>query len=344
MKKILLIGPYGLGNTILAYPAMKILRETMPSSEIDVLCLLPSVHKLVSLFPDFDILDNIYVLDLQKKLETIKTIINIQKRHYDYSIVLFPSASIHYNIINFLSLAKKRVGSIYPDVNFARGYFLNNVQVPVEIGIHDSLQNVKLVMSGMNIQNFTFSGRKFFSKLAKKNKKKIVGIHPGCKRGFEFRRWDIKKYMEIIRKILNNTNYTVKIFFGPDESEYYTTFYEEFGKQDGLDYIFDASLEQVIEEINECKIFLSNDSGLMHIANFLGAHNIVIIGPSDYRRSASPTNPPFDLIYDKTLKCLPCSHTYEVKSHKFKCIYNDIRCLRNLSVQKVWSILKQRLI
>ncbi len=336
--KILLIGPYGIGNTILALPAMKILREHYPEARIDLLTLLPSTTAIVKFFnKDFNIINNLYSLN-SNKIDTIKEILKLRKIKYDYSILLFPSARIHYNIISFLCKAKKRIGSKYPDINFRRGSFLNNINIPVRQNIHDVYQNIRLLrpLINKNIENIKIN--KLLSKYSIKTKKKVIGIHPGCKKEAYYKKWHPENFLFLINKILTNTNYTIKIFFGPDELND-IIYFNSLRNNKRIKFIINLPLSKVIDEINECKIFLSNDSGLMHLANFLGSFNIVIQGPSDYRRTA-PFNNNKILIYDKSLKCIPCSHTYLVKSHKFKCIYNDIRCLKKLSPEYVWKNIK----
>lgn len=327
--KILLIAPYGLGNTLLALPAMQQLRKYYPQAKIDILATLHSVYSLITQIPDFNLFDTVYRLQLIN-------IIKIIFKRYDYSILFFPSAKIHYNFLHFLCLARKRIGSLYPDGNLKIGTFLNHIRIPINIKLHDGEQNLNF-LPPLGIKPKKVD--RIISKITVKNKKNYIGIHSGCKKKDYYKKWNIHNYKEVIDIILKRTKYKIKLFFGPDELEDYRFYYEHFGKHPRIDYIINKSMKELFQEINECKFFLSNDTGLMHIANFLGVYNIVVSGPSDYRRTG-PYNQPYLLIKEK-LTCIPCSHTYFVSSYKFNCIYGDVRCMKLITVEKVWKALEK---
>ena len=337
--KILLIGPYGIGNTILTLPAIKILRKSLfPNARIDHLVLLSSVFEMVSNIPDFNLIDNIHYIDLKNKRTLLKNILKIRKLKYDFSILFFPSAKFHYNALSYLCKAKKRIGSYYPDINFRRGHYLNNIQVPVVINIHDVYQNINL-LSNFGVDYKKIKIKKIISIKAKK-KKKIIGIHTGCKKEAYFKRWAHEKYLCLIKKILHNTKSRIRMFFGPDEPDDYN-FFKKNLMSPRIEFIIDKPFKEIFDLLNDCRIFISNDTGLMHVSNFLGAYNIVPGGPSDFRRTG-PFNKPQKII-TSGLKCIPCSHTYFVSSHKFKCIHNDIRCMKNEVVEDIWKELKKKL-
>ncbi|MDD5065445.1 MAG: glycosyltransferase family 9 protein [bacterium] len=326
--KILLIAPYGIGNVILALPAMKQLRDHFPEARIDCLTTLRSVYHVVTGVPDFRLFQNIYQL-------TVRDMLTIIRQRYDYSLLLFPSPKIHYNLLNFFTLAKKRIGSRFPGSGIMQGTFLNTHSVLVKPGLHDVYQNLEL-LSVWGIKGRRVS--RLVSLLADRNKRKTVGVHPGCKIKDHYKKWDNGKYAGIIRLILDRTSYRIKLFFGPDEMEHYQYFYEIFKENKRISYVHHQSIRSVFNEINECRFFLSNDTGLMHIANFLGVYNIVLAGPSDWRRTGL-FNRPYQLIR-MDLNCIPCSHTYHLSSYRFRCIYGDIRCMKEISVKKVWKILE----
>jgi len=335
--KILLIGPYGIGNTILSLPTIKILKKSFPDAKIDLLTLLNSTYQMVTSIPDFNLFDSVFYINFKQKMDFLKKIIQIRKNKYDYSILLFPSARWHYNLLSYLCNAKVRIGSLYPDINFKRLSFLNNINVPVIIGIHDVYQNINL-LNPLKINTKNIKIKSIKSKIALKKKKKCIGFHPGSKKAGYFKRWDKVKYLQVIKKLLNyKKDYLIKLFFGPDEIDEYKYFKHNLNSSK-VKFIYNKDLKNVFKEINECKIFVSNDTGLMHIANFLNCINIVIGGPSDFRRTG-PFNKPH-IIIRSNVKCQPCSHTYFVSSHKFKCIYNDVRCMKYIRVNEVFQNIK----
>lgn len=327
--KILLIAPYGIGNTILALPAMKALRKKFPGQRIDLLATLGSVYRLVKEIPDFRLFNSVYRLGL-------KDLLKIMRSRYDWSILLFPSVKIHYNILNFLTLAKKRIGALYPGSNFKRAPFLNTLNVPVRVGIHDAEQNMRL-LAPLGVSCPTV--REITSRLASGKKKSVIGIHPGCKKKDYYRRWANANYAEVIRLILSRSRWGIKLFFGPDEKEDLLFFQKHFGSEKRIRFVVNRRMKELFREIGGCRLFLSNDSGLMHIASFLRVFSVSLWGSSDFRRTG-PFNDPKKIIFPD-IPCRPCAHTYEIKSYGFRCVTNDIRCMKMITVGKVWKVLEK---
>jgi len=333
--KVLLIGPYGIGNTIMALPAMRALRRKLPYARIDLLCLLPSVWEMVNFLPDFKgIFEEIFLLP-KSLTRRIKMLSKLFRARYDYSVLLFPSARFHYNLLSYLIHAKERIGSEYPDANFRRGHFLNTINIPVVVGIHDVYQNIRLLAPlGVEADR---SVRKIASRWAN-DKAKVIGIHPGSKREDAYKRWNVMNFRILVQNVLKEfPEYGIKLFFGPDEIEL-ADFFGDMTCEPKVRLIVDQPLKKVFKEIGECEIFISNDSGLMHVANFLGCYTIGIWGPSDFRRTG-PFNEPKKIIYHD-IPCRPCFHTYHVRSHKFKCIYGRPLCLEKVGVEDVMRAVK----
>ena len=332
--KVLLIGPYGIGNTILALPAMKVLRERFLGARIDLLCLLPSVYEMVNFLPDFrNVLDRSFLLPRNPK-DAVGTLKELFRTRYDWSIVLFPSAKLHYNLLSYLIHAKERIGSKYPDINFRRGHFLNTVNVPVVVGIHDVYQNIRL-LSPLGIDVGKVEVGRLISEWSGE-KGKVVGIHPGSKARDSYRRWSSDKFRSLVRWMLEELpEYEVRLFFGPDEMEL-TGCFKDLASDGRIRLKANRPLREVFREINDCEIFISNDSGLMHVANFLGCYTISIWGPSDFRRTG-PFNEPKKVIY-RDVPCRPCSHTYYVRSHSFRC--KRVECLEKVEVEDVMKAVR----
>jgi heptosyltransferase-2 len=66
------------------------------------------------------------------------------------------------------------------------------------------------------------------------------------------------------------------------------------------------SLRQSIEAISLCRLFISNDSGLMHVAASLSIPQVAIFGPTQPHKTA-PTSPKARILHHP-VHCAPCLH------------------------------------
>ena len=78
--------------------------------------------------------------------------------------------------------------------------------------------------------------------------------------------------------------------------------------------------------IKESDVFISNDSGLMHVAAALGRPQVAIFGPTN-PITTGPKNPNARLLYHET-SCAPCL--------KVRCP-TDHRCMERITVDEVFD-------
>jgi ADP-heptose:LPS heptosyltransferase len=93
-----------------------------------------------------------------------------------------------------------------------------------------------------------------------------------------------------------------------------------------------TDLKSLIEIIRGARFMVSNDSGPMHIAAALGVPVFAIFGPTDPKRTG-PYGEGHTIIRED-ISCAPC--------FKKKC--DDIKCMKDLSVKKVYEIIKRKLV
>ncbi len=323
-SKLLILMPYGIGNLIILYPVLKRLKEM--NVVFDVASYLKSVDIIAEQWEPFKGLyrKKFFIPNDPKK--AIKAILEIRKESYDISILSFPSARPHYNLLQFLCGAKKRVAAKYPDDSSGSLSFLANIKVPVEIALHDTFQNLRLV----NAAGFSIPQSELQYFTATKKTAKKIGFHVGCKKADSYRRWPLASWEKLIGMIKEKApTHELVLFFGPDESEEL----QYFEKMEGVTIKKGLSLQKLYDEIARCSLFVSNDSGLMHIAAFTGAHSVSLWGPSDFRRTG-----PFSkeaVIVHTAHPCRPCTHSYYRKSHKFNCPDKNIECLTGITPEEV---------
>lgn len=90
-----------------------------------------------------------------------------------------------------------------------------------------------------------------------------------------------------------------------------------------------TNLKELIEIIRGARFFVSNDSGPMHIAAALGIPVFAIFGPTDPLRTG-PYGRGHTIIREN-VSCAPC----------FRRTCSDLKCMKSLSVDKAYEIIKE---
>ncbi len=125
---IVVISLAGIGNTLLATPAIKLLRERSPEAKITLLVSQKVCRELLEGSPYVDEILVFENKDIIKKLaEKLRFILMLRKRRFDVSITVFPSNRIEYNLFAFLVGARKRITHKYQVGRYSTLAFLQNI-------------------------------------------------------------------------------------------------------------------------------------------------------------------------------------------------------------------------
>ena len=155
-----------------------------------------------------------------------------------------------------------------------------------------------------------------------KNKKKFF-IHTASNE--TKRSYSKKNTIELVKLI--SKNYSESVIFVSD-------FNSIFNKWETIKNVIDISrldIRETASYIKRCDLFIGPDSGLMHLAGAVETKSLVIFGsiPPSVRINRYPTH---DYIRLEKLECLECWYK--------DCPFN-IKCMKDLSVQKVFSKIKE---
>ena len=321
IMKLLLIAPYGIGNLVMFLPLMRALHKR--GIAFDIVSFLKTVDVMLEHWDDFHLYQKKHFVG-GGKWAVIKALSAIRSEHYDASMLSFPSARWHYNAFAFACGARIRTAAKYFDDSFGSLSFLNNKLIPVEDGLHDAYQNARIFSGiGINIEDSEIIP------FTEKCDSAVIGIHPGCKKSESFKRWPLENWMDLIHRLSEyHPSYEIRVYFGPDEQEEQAV----LGSINGIVCKTNLPLSTLHKDIGECGLFISNDSGMMHVATYTGAKIIAIIGPSDERRTG-PFSPDATVL-SAPCPIKPCSHSYLRTTHKFICSNSRI-CMTGVSVDEV---------
>tara|TARA_Y100000034_G_C6840035_1_gene379933 strand:- start:239 stop:1288 length:1050 start_codon:yes stop_codon:yes gene_type:complete len=310
--KILIISLSGMGCTLMYTPALRVLRERFPDAKIDCLVRNKAFGEVLTNNKDVD-----DVIVLQEKgvvsmgLKTLK----LMGKRYDISLINFPSRKFSINLFSYLVHAKKRLGHSY-NHKFLSTTFLQNRKLKADLNLDDVEQNLNLLkLLGINynkkdVRTILNSNEGFGDEFLKENKIKglIIGLHPGSSTDNEMalKRWDLKKFGELCNKLIKENNAKILIFGGPEEIDIKN---ELNGLINNKGFVVNENLQKTFSLVEKCRLFVTNDSGLMHISVALGVKTIALIGPT-----SGPT--------DKNIRTMPYRENHIViKKDDCKCFY-----------------------
>jgi len=296
--KILIIALSGIGNLIMAFPMIQMLKKNYPNAKIDFLVAPRGTKEILENQP---FVNKIFVLkshsikDIFLNDETKNLITQLKLNNYDIAITIYPSQGIFSALLMKLINAKERIQhkynfKVFKNINWFLTYspkIENKHSVFINL---DLIKNLNIKYNNNDIQysyHLTEKEIEFANKFLKENDlidKFIIGIHPGGKNDMTWKRWDIKNWQKLISLFKNNYKNKIKflVFLGPDEIEY-EKYFKNF---ENVVVVKNIPLKNTISLISKCDYFISNDSGLSHCASLFNIPQSVIFGGTSYIHTA----------------------------------------------------------
>ena len=165
------------------------------------------------------------------------------------------------------------------------------------------------------------------------NSAPVLGINPGASYG-EAKRWYPEEFAKVAAELSNE--YDILIFGGPNEkkiSEDIETLLIEKGVSNYQNIAGKTSISELVNQISSLDLFLTGDSGSMHLAASFQVPTVAIFGPTRDKETSQWMNQK-SIIVKKDLDCQPCmKRTCPLKHHncmkqiKAKDVLNAIESL-----------------
>jgi len=351
-KRILFLGISELGSAILSYPAIKIAHENYPRAEL-FFCIFKEKSeavKMLGLIREENIFtlrsDNFWFLFI----DSVKSIVWMRSRNIDtiIDIELFSRFSA---ILSYLSGAKQRSGfnrhkfeGLYRGNLHTHNVIFNTYlhisknfislveslknapgQVPSFKG---SLEDVKTclprIMGGKEKKDAIFG--KLHKSAAALSGSKVVVLNPELNSRLPLRCWPKENYEKLIRKLL-----VIPDIFVIAVCVDYTKSSFNISSERYIDLIGKTTIKELVDLFSISDLFISHDSGAVHLASLTDVNIISIFGPETpiLYHSLSEKK---EVIY-LNLACSPCFSPYNYR----KSLCKDNRCLKLITVEEVFN-------
>jgi ADP-heptose:LPS heptosyltransferase len=150
---------------------------------------------------------------------------------------------------------------------------------------------------------------------------------------FAPKRWPIQHFVELAKKLLENTSFKIVILAGPEDK-----FCDAFGSIES-DRMFNlqgkTTLKESMSILSRALLCVGNDSGMNHIAEAYGVPCLTIFGPTDPRFGFAPHGSSSKYL-SKELWCKPCSTT-----GSRPCSRERLFCMEEISVNEVFTTIQE---
>ncbi len=307
--KILIELPTWLGDTIMATPAIENLYNSYPNAKITILGSFVSTQVLKA-HPRVDrvVIDKtksrgirlLNVIKLSKELETYDLAISFRSHFYSKLLLMLTKSKRRY-------IYKSPKNSIHQVEKYSN--FIDNV-------VGKNLTPSKLRLDYRAI-SYT---------------KPTLGINPGASYG-SAKRWYPDKFAKVALSL--SDKYEIIIFGGSNEIDIAKDIESSLqaqGVRNVQNLAGKTTIEELCSAIGGLNLFITGDSGPMHIATAYQIPTIAIFGPTKWKET-SPWKNPKSKIVRHNLECSPCmKRTCPLKHHE---------CMRGIEANEVLEAIKK---
>lgn len=326
---------FTLGNIVLLSPLLFNLKRQLPNGKV-VLMVSNKIDGY--LFNGTKFVDEVIEFDILK-IKKFKTGARYFKKEIasrKFDIIIFNQLDneFYYSLWATMARIRYRVG-----FDIGKANFLNTKYVKLRPGIHVAEANIDILKSlgircikedlvlDISQQALKFA-KDFFSLYRLKKNDFLLGIHPGSNIRLSKKRWNIDRFIEVANCFGRESDVRVLFLGGPDDQD----LMERIKARSVLSHIVanDQSILETAALIKRCNLFLSNDTGLMHIAAALKIPIVAIFGPT-YSTRYRPWRTPHILLQNAQ-RCGPCYDSGNISCE-------EVECLQSLTVDQVLNAL-----
>lgn len=285
---------------------MKIFIE-IPTWLGDAVMTTPSIENIIQTYPDATLV--IFGSFVSTKL--FKNHPSVEK------IIIDDSKKIGNRYKNLFQLAKS-VGSVDLAFSFRKNFttkfllfFINTKQKFIYkrfdngLNTHQVIRYNDFINNSLSLDSNPDKLKIYLSSKKEKNIKPILGLNPGATYG-SAKRWYPNEFAKVAIEL--SSIYDIKIFGGPGETDIAGDIENSLRNANILNFenlAGKTSVEELIENISTLDLFITNDSGPMHVAGAFNVPTVSIFGPTRHNETNQWKNE-HEILLRKDISCAPC--------------------------------------
>jgi len=310
--KILIRSSNWLGDAVMSAPAVRAIKAGRPDARV----VIAAPEKIASVWKLVPEVDAVIPLPERRMFSVVRL---LRRESFVDAAILFPS-SLRAALELSLSGIPRRVGYR----GHWRAWLLNQiVPVPRKPGPpeHHSLRFLRIAREcGADITGIQHSTSNF--QIARDGHPIKIGLCPGAEYG-PAKRWLPERFIDVAKRVSKQCS-VEWILFGTTRD---ITVGEQIAASLGnqcVNRIGQTTLDQLVGELRECRLLVTNDTGTMHLAALLGVPIVAIFGSTEPRLTGPLGNG--HMVLRHHVECSPCFLR--------ECPI-DFRCMKAVSIEEV---------
>lgn len=310
-KRILIVRADRIGDVVLSTPVIKALREKYPFAYIAMM-VSPYTEDIVSGNPD---LDEVIILDKDGSHKNLKgaweLLRDLKNKKFDLAIALHPTSRVH--LVIFLAGIPRRIG-----YDRKMGFLLTDkIKHLKQLGEKYELEYNFDLLKPLGIE---LKDKDLFVPLSKesedwvkelfvlksiKQEDNLLAINPGA--SCRSKIWPAERFAKTVDELVEKYGFKVFILAGPKDVNIADRVISQM-KHEAINLAGKTSVSQLASLLKRCELFISNDSGPVHIASALGTPVVSIFGRSQKGLSPKRWGPvgKRDVFLHKDVGCVEC--------------------------------------
>ena len=289
-RNILVIDFGQLGDVVFSLPALRAIRERFPLAKITVAAGKPGneIVEMSRYADEIICVDRVALRDGFKPLSVLRifqVVKDLRRRQFDFAIDLHSFSET--NLMGFFSGAPQRLFQRRPgrsldflanfdpkppiDRNDPDQHLVDRyLDVIKPLGINDAPRLPKLTTTAED-------GRAIDAMLRKSKADAgapLVGLFPGA--GHPGRCWPLERFADLADSLIRNDGVRPIVFVGPEERQAIEQMRRLFPA--ATVFLDKLSIRQLAAAQARLAVFVSNDTGPVHIAAAVGTPVVVLIG------------------------------------------------------------------
>ena len=313
--KILIFKWGALGDIILAGPSFRAIRRHFP--KVEIYLLIKKEYKV--LLDSLSYIDHFIDFD---KSNWKALIPELKKEEFDLSIDLQNTWRSH--LLSFLGGVSRRAG-------YGRkgGKILLNIAVAEPNGVKNPVEHQAYLLSkiGVNLDNLQLEC-KLPLQPSFQFKRPYISILPGAGEGWQSKCWSELCFARLADSIINKLKYSI-VFLGEERERKKINRIKKEMEGKVEDIAGQTNIRQLAGVIKGSSLFITHDTGPMHLAQALGVPTLALFGPTDPERHTLPSINLF--IINKKISCQPC--------YRRQC--SNHQCMQLIRVEEVLKKITQ---
>ena len=293
MNRILIEVPTWLGDCVMATPAIENIIKAYPNVKITIFGSFVST----AIFEEHPNVEKIILDESKKAPFRLKWIYNKAKELGEFDATLTFRRTLFSKLFIWFTKAK------------TKGYYKRYTKDV----LHQAIRYNDFINKTFKLDSTAQDLKIYFEPF--KYEKPTLGINPGASYG-SAKRWYPQKFAKVAKEL--SSKYNIVIFGGPVEVDMANDIEAKLQKKNisCQNIAGKTTIKELCQKIGGLKLFITGDSGPMHVAGAFKVPTVAIFGPTKDKETSQWMNPQ-GVIVKKDMACSPCmKRTCPLKHHE----------------------------